>query len=53
MHAHVFINPNDYVIHSQEYADKNGLTLIETSAKENTNVEMAFLTLVAELEQTR
>ena len=51
-HVHVLINTADSYL-TQEYADKNGLTLIETSAKDNTNVEIAFLTLVAELEQMR
>ena len=34
---------------AKEFADQIGISIIETSAKENANVEQAFITMVAEI----
>ena len=36
-------------VHVQEYADQLGIPFLETSAKNATNVEQAFMTMAAEI----
>ena len=35
----------------KDFADERGIMLMEVSAKEGTNVELAFLTLVAKVKE--
>ena len=46
------MNLSNILIHifsSQEYADQLGIPFLETSAKNATNVEQAFMTMAAEI----
>ena len=36
---------------AKDFADERGIMLMEVSAKDGTNVELAFLTLVAKIRQ--
>ncbi len=45
------LSPHDLVvrIHVQAFADEIGIPFLETSAKNATNVEQAFMTMAAEI----
>ena len=43
------INLMIFIVEFQEYADQLGIPCLETSAKNATNVEQAFMTMAAEI----
>jgi Ras-related protein Rab-1A len=59
LYTQIFLRPhlNKYLsvtiisnsLYSQEYADQLGIPFLETSAKNATNVEQAFMTMAAEI----
>ena len=50
----LFLPPcNAQHTHTQKFADKHNLVVFETSAKEDINVELAFMTLVAMMKERR